>query len=125
MPLPDPANRKLIHKRCINLNGYQRDDGQWDIEAHLTDQKTYDFFNKYLEKNIAAEEYVHQMWLRLTVTDDFIISDVETATDDAPFPICPQATQNFKVLIGEKIAAGWNKRVRELLGGTKGCTHRH
>src|SRR5205085_75296 len=39
------------------------------------------------------------------------------------FQICPQITGNFRKLVGEKIKPGWFARVRELLGGTEGCTH--
>src|SRR3970282_2145791 len=40
MPLPNPAPRRLMHTRAIECTGYERDDGLWDIEAHLTDTKT-------------------------------------------------------------------------------------
>ena len=40
MPLPNPVPRKLMHTRAIECNGYEREDGLWDIEAHLTDTKT-------------------------------------------------------------------------------------
>jgi hypothetical protein len=38
-----PAARKLEHLRDISLRGYLREDGLVDIEAHLTDTKTYGF----------------------------------------------------------------------------------
>ena len=43
MPLSAPAPRKLEHLRDIQLRGYVREDGLVDIEAHLTDTKTYGF----------------------------------------------------------------------------------
>ena len=123
MPLSTPANRELIHERKITMQGYEREDGQWDIEGHLTDVKTYDFDMRYRDKVLEAGEYVHEMWLRLTVNNQMEITDVETATDASPYPICVHATQHFKELIGERIQPGWNKKVRDLLGGIKGCTH--
>lgn len=123
MPLSKPEQRKLIHERKITLQGYEREDGQWDIEGNLTDTKTYDFEMRYREKTLEAGEYIHQMWLRLTLNDNMVITNIENATDDSPYPICTEATQNFKKLIGEKIQPGWNNKVKELLGGTKGCTH--
>lgn len=42
MPLSPPEPREHIHSRDIILRGYRREDGLWDIEAHLTDTKTYD-----------------------------------------------------------------------------------
>ena len=45
MPLSDPAPRQLLHLRDIELRGFQRDDGLFDIEARLTDTKSYAFAN--------------------------------------------------------------------------------
>jgi hypothetical protein len=30
---------------------------------------------------------------------------------------------NFQVMKGERIKPGWHQRIKELLGGVKGCTH--
>src|SRR5574340_319824 len=46
MPLSKPANRELLHQRDITVRGYQRPDGLLDIEAHLTDTKSYSFPNE-------------------------------------------------------------------------------
>ena len=43
MPLSTPASRDLLHLRDIQLRGYQREDGLFDIEAHLLDTKAYAF----------------------------------------------------------------------------------
>ena len=42
MPLPPPAPRDLKHTRTIVCQGYEREDGLWDIEARLTDTKPRD-----------------------------------------------------------------------------------
>ena len=122
MPLPEPAARKLLHTREIICHGYLREDGLWDIEAHLTDVKTYGFDSRDRTR-VEAGEPIHGMWLRLTLDDEFVIHDVAAAMDYTPFRICDQIAPAHKKLIGEKIGTGWNKRVRELLGGTHGCTH--
>jgi len=41
MPLSQPAERERLHTRSIEINGYRRVDGLYDIEAHLTDCKSY------------------------------------------------------------------------------------
>ena len=46
MALSAPATRKLIHKRSVECHGYERSDGLWDIEGHITDVKTHDFINE-------------------------------------------------------------------------------
>ena len=47
MALTPPAPRGPIHHRRIDCRGYWREDGLWDIEAHLTDVKSYPFANAW------------------------------------------------------------------------------
>lgn len=122
MPLSDPAPRKHIHTRTLDMRGYEREDGMWDIEGHLRDTKTYGFDNRWRGR-VEADDPVHEMYLRLTIDPDMTVREVEAVTDAHPFPNCPEVTPNFKLLEGTRIGLGWNRKVRELLGGVKGCTH--
>lgn len=122
MPLSAPAKREALHDRNIACRGFRREDGLFDIEAHLTDTKTYDFPNTE-RGTIAAGEPVHDMCIRLTVDGDLIVRGVQAEIDSAPFGICPDITPGFSVLVGRKIGPGWTREVRRLLGGTKGCRH--
>lgn len=122
MPLSPPAAREPIHHRKIDCTGYLRADGLWDIEGHLVDCKTYDFDNSWRGR-VSSGTPVHDMWLRLTIDERFIVRDVEAATEASPYRICPEIVPNFKKLIGLRIGRGWNRKARELLGGTEGCTH--
>ncbi len=122
MPLPPPAAREHYHTRRITCEGFCREDGLWDIEGHITDVKSYAFDNAW-RGTIEPGTAIHEMWLRLTLDDEMTVHDVEAATDNSPFEICSSVTGNFKRLIGLKIGAGWNRRVKEVLGGVEGCTH--
>lgn len=122
MALPAPAPRHHFHTRQINCQGFAREDGLWDIEAHMTDVKSYGFDNEW-RGEIAPGTPIHEMWIRLTLDDDYNVIDVEAFTENSPFEMCPAITPNFKRLIGLKIGPGWNRRVREKVGGTQGCTH--
>jgi hypothetical protein len=123
MPLSTPAPRTPIHTRSIECRGYQREDGLWDIEAHLTDVKTHVHQRRHGGQTRAAGEPVHDMYMRLTIDLDFIIHDCEALTASAPYTGCGAIAPNFKALIGVKIGPGWRRKTLELLGGTRGCTH--
>ena len=111
-----------MHRRQVECIGYRRDDGLWDIEGHLVDTKSYDL--KDLDHGPApAGHPLHEMWLRLTVDDDLNVVAVEACTIWAPYNMCGEITPNFQALKGLAIKAGWTQKTRELLGGTKGCTH--
>ncbi len=124
MPLSTPAEREPVHTRHVTCNGYKRKDGLWDIEGELIDIKSFDL--QVAERNdgvIPAGEPLHKMSLRLTIDYDLNILDVEAAMDYTPFRYCPEIADSFRKLIGHRIAPGFTRLTRELLGGTQGCTH--
>ena len=118
MPLPVPAvQRKHIHTRRIACEAYEREDGLWDVEANMTDVKTYD-----TERGKAGQP-MHDMWVRLTLDTQFVIQGIESAMDAYPQQTCPHAVNPMQELIGVKIGAGWQRDVRQRIGGALGCTH--
>jgi hypothetical protein len=122
MPLSAPADREPLHRRQIDMRGYRRADGLFDIEGHLLDTKAYGFDNE--EKGwLEPGTPLHGMWIRLTVDDDLLIHECEAASDHTPYAICPQAAPNFARLAGLKIGPGFNRAVQERVGGVLGCTH--
>ena len=122
MPLSPPEPRTHHHTRRIEIRGYERDDALWDIEGHLTDTKSSGFENR--DRGwIAADEPIHEMWLRLTIDDSFMIHRAEAATDHGPYRICGDITPNFVELKGIRIGPGWRRQALKRVGGTRGCTH--
>jgi Protein of unknown function (DUF2889) len=122
MPLPTPSPRELLHLRDIALRGWQREDGLFDIEAHLQDTKSYDFENDD-RGTMRAGEPLHGMWLRLTIREDMEVVACEASSDHTPYAICPSAAPNFARLAGLTIGPGFNRAVAERVGGIHGCTH--
>src|SRR3970282_1215723 len=120
MPLPDPAPRKLMHTRAIECTGYERDDGLWDIEAHLADTKTTAHTRHHGGGAPRRGEPVHDMWIRITIDLDMKIHDVEAKTDEGPYPVCGDITPNFKALAGLTIGPGWRKGMLQSGGGVEG-----
>ena len=114
--------RKPLHTRSIECNGYAREDGLYDIEACLVDVKRVPF-NNMDRGDVEPGEPIHEMWLRLTVDIDMKVIDVEARTVWGPYHMCGNIAPAFKCLRGLSIGPGWTRKTRELLGGTKGCTH--
>ncbi|MGG5811940.1 DUF2889 domain-containing protein [Falsiroseomonas sp. CW058] len=123
MPLSTPVEREALHRRRIDIRGYQRIDGLYDIEASLVDTKDYPFENLDRGGVIEPGEPLHGMWMRLTVDDDMVIRACEAATDFAPYSVCPEAAPNFAALAGASCGPGFNRVVKDRLGGVRGCTH--
>jgi len=122
MSLSPPVQRKHLHTRVINCEGYEREDGLHDIEARIVDTKTY-ALEEPMRGWREAGAPVHDMQLRLTLDRDMTVRDIEVTTNHAPYDVCPSVAPGYKALIGAKIGGGWRKAVAEAVGRTKGCTH--
>lgn len=120
--LSKPESRRKLHERQVIAEGFEREDGLFDIEGRLTDQKSYPFDNAF-RGTIEAGDWVHRMGLRLTVDRSFRIHRVEAAMADHPFAVCPEITGAFRKLEGLSIRPGFTRKMRERVGGINGCTH--
>ena len=122
MPLEPTVARELLHTRAVEIRGYRRADGLYDIEGHLVDSKPRDF---QLASGLRpAGRPVHDMWLRITIDSTLTIVDAAAAMDGMPFvDHCDAIVPAYRKLVGLAIRPGYNNRVKELLGGIRGCTH--
>ena len=120
--LAPTVEREPLHTRSIELRGYKRADGLYDIEGHLVDTKPFDF--KLAAGLRRGGEPIHDMWLRITVDRDLVIVDAVAATDAMPYVgDCDQIVPAYRKLVGLALRPGYGQRVKELLGGVRGCTH--
>jgi hypothetical protein len=123
MPLPEPAvSRTHKHTRNIRFEGFLRDDGLWDIEAHLTDVKPMDMpLSSGVRK---AGEPVHEMWVRLTIDREMNVADAFVCTDAMPYDgACDRITPDYAKLKGSNLMKGFRHTIKQLYGEVKGCTH--
>jgi len=121
MPLSDPAPRERLHRRAITIEGYKRADGLFDIEAVITDTKTYTLT---LEGREAGPgEPLHRMLMRLTVDEHLKIVAAEAATEAGPYLNCGGGAATFARLAGLQIGQGFVRAAMQRLGGPAGCTH--
>lgn len=122
MPLSEPAPRSLRHRRAIAVEAYAREDGLWDIEARLTDHKNRDVELATGLRPKGAP--IHELWLRVTIDEDFQVHDAEAVSDWVPYPgICNTIGTEYRQLIGLNLRRGFRHAVRERLAGAAGCTH--
>ena len=123
MPLPPSTpQRQRLHTRSITYEGFRRDDGLFDIDAHLVDAKDHDF--ELLTGLRPAREAVHDMWVRVTIDRTFVIHAIEVRTDGMPYPgACDRIEPAYARLVGASLVDGFRKRLHEDMGGVRGCTH--
>ncbi len=123
MALPPPAvARQPLHRRVVQVEAFQRDDGLFDLEAHLTDTKPRPI--DLLSGPREAGDPIHDMSLRVTIDDTFSIVAVTAAMPRVPNPgVCETITPRYGALVGLNLLRGFRKQVQARLGRTQGCTH--
>ncbi len=123
MPLSPPvASRERLHSRRVTYEGFKRDDGLFDVEAHIVDVKDHDV--TLLSGVRLAGEPVHDMWVRVTIDRGFQIHDIEACTERMPYPgACDRIGPAYRALIGANLVSGFRKRLHDAMGHVRGCTH--
>jgi hypothetical protein len=122
MPLPPPLTRKRLHARTAAYEGYVRDDGLFDVEAHLVDVKDHDY--TLLSGVRPAGEPVHDMWVRVTIDSRCTVRAIAVKSDRVPYPDgCEHVEAAYQRLVGANLVDGFRKALHDAMGGVRGCTH--
>lgn len=114
--------RELLHTRSIELQGFLRDDGLYDLDARLTDRKSYDS-RRFPDETLPAGEPLHDMRVRMTFDEDLLIHEFRATMAATPYDGCREAEPNFDDLAGLRIQPGFLREAARRVAGVKGCTH--
>lgn len=115
--------REELHVRRIDMRGYRRSDGLYEIEGRVTDRKPYDFVPGGGGRAVPANEAIHDMGVRLVFDDEMVVREVHTFSEAYPYADCPAGGTALQSLIGLRMASGWTREVRSRLDGGRSCTH--
>ena len=114
--------RELLHTRSIDLQGYLRSDGLYELEARLTDRKTYDS-RRFPDQTLPAGAPLHDMSVRMSFDEDLRIHEFHATMAATPYDGCREAEPHFESLAGLTIKAGFLREANRRVAGVKGCTH--
>lgn len=103
---PDSMSRRRILEVTPSDNGFL-------IFEYLRDS--------YIDDG-GAESSLHEYVVRARVGADYTIRDIDVEPRALPFPECPLAAPNARLLRGSSLRE-IHPSVRNLLSGTAGCTH--
>ena len=119
----NPVTRSEQHFRRIDMRGYARSDGLFEVEGRVTDRKSEPFTALLGGRDVPANQALHDMGVRLVFDRSMTIVDVETFTEAAPYSMCPAGGQSLQALKGLRMTSGWSKRIRDVLANPNTCTH--
>jgi hypothetical protein len=114
--------RELLHTRSIELQGFLRGDGLYELEARLSDRRTYDS-SRFPDSTLPADEPLHDMTVRMSFDEDLLIHQFQATMAATPFAGCREAEAGFDKLAGMKIEPGFLREALRRVAGVKGCTH--
>jgi hypothetical protein len=118
-----PITREELHCRRIDMRGYRRSDGLFEVEGRVVDRKPFDLSSVGGSRAVRAREPLHDMGVRLTFDGDLIVRSVETFSVAFPYASCADGGRALQDIVGLRMAGGWSKEVRERLSGARSCTH--
>jgi Protein of unknown function (DUF2889) len=121
--MTENVERNEIHHRQLDIRFFRRSDGLFEVEGRLLDRKTQPFRRLLHDRDTPAGTALHDILVRLIIDESLLVHDASATLAASPFEVCRGAANTLAPLKGLRIGAGWNKRVREVLGGAASCTH--
>jgi len=118
--LPDDEGLELIHTRTYETKVYQSGENEVIVRGVVSDMKPAGL---YLEGDPEPLE-IHQMHVEMKVElPSLTITEAGVRMQTHPHESCPGIIAHYDKLVGLSIARGFTRKVRELFGGPRGCTH--
>jgi hypothetical protein len=118
--LPDDAGLDLIHTREYETKIYQISDEEILVRGAVSDRKPAGLY----VVDDPDEIEIHQMQLELRVAlPGLAITSARVVFETHPHSKCPLIALDYEKLVGLSIARGFTRKIRDLFGGPKGCTH--
>ena len=112
--------KKLVHTRNISIQASSLGDHYVLVEGSLMDHQNRP------TPDLASEEtrLIHHITIRLKVKGPrMTIEQAEATMPHHPRKDCPEVLPWVRNLEGLEIAPGYSKKVKQAIGGVKGCAH--
>ncbi len=109
-----------VHTRKIEINTFDLGDHRILVEGELEDTRR----SPNGENSDAETFLIHHLVARIWVQGpDLTISAVDAEMKRIPRQACPEALPAIGRLAGVKIITGFTQKVKDLIGGIRGCSH--
>ena len=109
----------LLHTRSYDTKVY-RDNDHMVVVGSVQDVKPPGI---YVDDDPDPLEIHHMAVILRVRVDDLKITDAQVEFRTHPHAACPSITGHYSQLVGLSVARGFNRKVRELFGGPRACTH--
>lgn len=117
--IPEPAG-ELIHDRNYSVKSYRENETTLRIRGQVHDEKPPGLYVADDPEPMS----VHLMVVDLVVAFPTLeITSAEVVMEVTPHTGCTSIEPKYDQLVGLSIARGFSRKVKDLFGGPRGCTH--
>lgn len=118
---PSPGEEEIpIHSRSYSVRAFRIDGETMRLRGQVTDTKPAGL---YVVGDIEPLD-VHDMLVDLVISFPLLeVQSAEVIFDTHPHLMCTSIEPAFAALAGVSIARGFNRKLTEMFGGPRGCTH--
>ena len=115
-------DRPRIHTRDIRMTTFPHENGRVIVAGELIDTRYIKIFD--ITGNILEPGTIHHIRLFCRIAPDPLrILEAEADMPTIPMADCRTTLDRVPLLQGLEIKPGFTRRVAQIMGGTKGCTH--
>ena len=116
---PDDALDQ-VHDRRYQVNSFRVPDGNLLVRGSIVDTKPPGLYVADDDRPIEMHHMVVEFAIEVST---MTITDVDVEFVTHPNITCPAIVEHYDKLIGLSVQRGFNRKIRELFGGPRGCTH--
>ena len=118
----DKEHNRKVHMRRLAISTYTVSPDAVIVEGTLTDECYVSRY--YLTGEKRPPGYIHDLIVRMKVRGaGLVIEEIDVEMPTVPRAECHETIDTLKQLTGMVIASGFTQKVKEMIGGPKGCTH--
>jgi hypothetical protein len=111
-----------IHTRQIDVATYDGASDSIIVEGVLRDERLLDTYRPAGE--VHPPGTIHHMIIRMEVKGpQLVIADIEVEMPTIPHDACIETLTSLAPIKGVPIKSGFTAKVKDLVGGVKGCCH--
>lgn len=114
--------QEKIHTRNIQLATYPHENNTIVVHGVLRDDRFIKVFD--VTGDTKGPGIIHHMDVKLLIAPDPLRIELAGATMlKVPMPECKTTLDTIRQLEGMEIKSGFSGKLRNIMGGNKGCTH--
>lgn len=118
------GEKDLIHERSASVQIFEIGENKILIKGTLTDERFHHSLRLYSRQKLVPPGVVHRIIVTMVLSlPKLIIESAEAEMPAVPVELCRDIKGVVNKLVGLRLVRGFKDKMKDLLGGKKGCIH--